>query len=390
MVLPRSLASFGVLVLRFDQVVVISSGLNLRATFDSVDATASSSSANAVDLFESRSLEGVDLPTCYKEMVATAKHDVMTKEGYYYFSDVMSNQWFSDNKIYSFDELSYDMKYSFTTLACKCSNYGGDKDCCQGHRASLDISGADGQEVTQEQTDNLNDICTLTYRSIGPGRMNPAPAEMPVTKPTLKPSNPFHPIVTPPTPAPLPVNPGGLGPGGAIGIALSAAAVLALLLYLISGRKDDEEKEDENLEDIVADDLRKVDVRADLDKDAPDRVDSPDGTKSMTNSVLSEQSTIVTAANAIILPGMDSQEDESEIFTDDGQPSEIPSDTSSLSRCVRDVVLDELDDTASFMLNCRILCFTHKIPYDPFIFQLQSRGVILEPSSGIASRETNR
>lgn len=269
-------------------------------------------------------------------MVSVAnKHNIMTKDAFYYFADIMSNQWFSDNGVYSYDELSYDMKFAFVTLACECHSLGGAENCCQAHRASLDVDGADGQEVSQEQTDYLVDICTTTSETIGPDRTNPTPAELPTTAPP-SPSPPKpDPIVDTPTAAPVPSPSGGLSIGGSIGIAMGAAAVLAMLLFLLAGRKSGEEKEDENLDDIEADDLRKVDVNADLDSDAPGRSESPDGTKSMTtNSVMSGgNSTIVTSSNATMLPGMDDSDNGNEVFTD-GHPNEIPSASSSISRYV--------------------------------------------------------
>lgn len=330
--LPRSFATAASLLLAFGQSVAASSSSSLRHTL--------TTDIDHIHSDEGRHLE-VDLTACYEDMVSVAnKHNIMTKDAFYYFADIMSNQWFSDNGVFSYDELTYDMKFAFVTLACECHSLGGPENCCQAHRASLDVDGANGQEVSQEQTDYLVDICTTTSETIGPDRTNPTPAELPTTAPPTPSTAPVappkpDPIVDTPTAAPVPSPSGGLSIGGSIGIAMGAAAVLALLLLLLAGRKGGEEKEDENLDDIEADDLRKVDVNADLDSDAPGRSDSPDGTKSMTtNSVMSGgNSTIVTSSNANMLPGMDDSENENELFTD-GHPNEIPSASSSISRYV--------------------------------------------------------
>lgn len=350
----RSVASAAAILLAFDKSVAASGGLNLRrASYSAVGAAASSSVADVLDISAGRSLEGVDLTECYADLVSAADGgDILTKDTYFWFTDIMSNQWFTDNGIYNYNDLSYDMKFAFVTLSCECHNLGGGEDCCQNHRAHLDVDGAAGQDVSQAQTDFLNDICSLTHSTIGPDRTNPTPGDLPTTAqptppaptsptqppaPTPSPTKHVDPIITPPTPAPRPVGPpGGVGVGGAIGMALAASAVLALLVFLVAGRKDGEETEEENLDDIEADDMMKVDANAE-DTDAPDSdgsPGSPDGTKSMTNSVFSEQSTIVTASNANMLPGMEDSENESSIYVADEEELgfEIPSDASSLSR----------------------------------------------------------
>eukprot|EP00984_Skeletonema_dohrnii_P035762 scaffold35914_cov144-Skeletonema_dohrnii-CCMP3373.AAC.1 len=164
-------------------------------------------------------------------MVSVAdEQNILTKDAYFFFADIMSNQWFSDNDIYSYTELPYDMKFAFVTLACECRNLGGAENCCQNHRASLNVDGADGQDVSEAQTDYLNDICSLTYSTIGSDRINPKPGEMPTTAqptppaptqppaPTPSPTKKVDPIITPPTPPPRPDYPSdGMGAGGIAG-----------------------------------------------------------------------------------------------------------------------------------------------------------------------------
>lgn len=350
---PLSVASAAAILLTFfDQSVVASSGLThlRRASYANIDAAESSSSADvAQSLSASRSLRGdVDLTQCYKDMVATAnERNIMTKDAYFLFADIMSNQWFSDNGIDSYTDLGYDMKFAFVTLACECRKLGGGEDCCENHRASLNVEGADGQEVSQAQTDYLNDICSLTYATIGSDRINPSPGEMPTTAqptapsptqppvPTTSPTKKVDPIITPPTPPPAPEYPsGGWGPGAVAGVSLAAAAVLTLIVFLIGGRSAEEENEEENLDDIEADDMMKVDVNAAVGDDAPNDGGSPDETKSMTTA-FSNESTIATAVNVSntnLLPGMEDSENEEGDGENAKQPHEIPEDLSSLSR----------------------------------------------------------
>jgi len=345
---PLSVASAVAILLTFDQSVVASSHLNhLRhASSANIDVADSSSSADVVQyLSASRSLRAdVDLTQCYKDMVTAAGElNILTKDAYHLFADIMSNQWFSDNGITTYTELPFDMKFAFVTLACECRNLGGGENCCENERASLNVEGADGQEVSQAQTDYLNDICSLTYSTIGSDRINPHPGEMPTTAqpttapptpptqppaPTSSPTKKVDPIITPPTPAPAPEFPsGGLSPGAVAGVSLAAAAVLTLIVFLIGGRKEEEENEEENLEDIEADDMMKVNVNAAVGDDAPNDGGSPDETKSMTTA-FSNQSTIATGVNVM---------EDSENETGDGekanQPHEIPGDLSSLSSC---------------------------------------------------------
>ncbi|KAK1732754.1 hypothetical protein QTG54_016557 [Skeletonema marinoi] len=338
---PLSVTSTVAILLTFNQSVIASSGLNLRRA----------SSANV----GARSLRGdVDLTQCYQDIVSVAdEQNILTKDAYLLLADIMSNQWFSDNGIDSYTELPYDMKFAFVTLACECRNMGGAENCCQNHRASLNVDGADGQDVSQAQTDYLNDICSLTYSTIGSDRINPKPGEMPTTAqptppaptqppaPTPSPTKKVDPIITPPTPPPRPDYPsGGMGAGGIAGVSLAAAAVLTLIVFLIGGRKEEEQNEEEKLEDIEADDMLKVDANADVGDDAPDSDGSPDGTKSMT-TVFSEQSTIATGvnvaavavANTNMLPGIEDSENETDDEENIDQPHEIPGDLSSLSSC---------------------------------------------------------
>lgn len=358
---PLSVASASAVavLINFDQNVVASRGLNLRrASSANIDTAESSSSVDAVDISASRALRAdVDLTQCYKDMVSVAdKRNILTKDAYFFFSDIMSNQWFSDNDIYGYTDLPFDMKFAFITLACQCKNLGGGENCCQNDRAQLNVDGANGKEVSQAQTDYLNDICSLTYSTIGSDRLNPSAGDMPTTaQPTAQP--PPAPSPSPPPTSQLTATPpptekvginlpkssdpsDGLGPGGIAGVALAAAALLTLILFLIGRRKEEELKNEENLDDIEANDNMKVDVNADLDDDAPDKDDSPDGTKSMT-TVFSNQSTIATAVNVSntninILPVVEDSENEIDDGDNTDQPHEIPGDLSSLSRYVMD------------------------------------------------------
>ncbi len=354
-----SVASAVAVLLHLDQSVVASRGLNLRrASSANIDTTESSSSFDVVGISANRTLRSdVDLTQCYKDMVSVAdERDMLTKDAYFFFGDILSNQWFSDSGIKGYADLPFDMRFAFVTLACQCKNLGGGEDCCQGDNAELNVDGANGQEVSQAQKDYLNDICSLTFSTIGSDRLNPSAGDMPTTaQPTTQP--PVAPSPSPPpttqqtaTPPPtekvainLPTDPtsGGLGPGGIAGVSLAAAALLTLVLFLIGRRKEEEVKDEENLNDIEADDNMKVDVNADLDEHAPDDKDgSPDGTKSMT-TVFSNQSTIATAVNVSstninILPAVKDSENEIDVGDHTDQPDEIPGDLSSLSRYVMD------------------------------------------------------
>jgi len=370
---PLSVASAVAVLLNFDHCVAASRALNLRrASSPNIDTADSSSSDGVVDISASRSLRAdVDLAQCYERMAFVAdERDILTKDAYFYFSDIMSNQWFSENDIFSYIALPYDMKFAFVTLACQCKHLGGGKDCCLNERAELNVDGAKGQDVSQAQTEYLNDICSLTYATIGSDRINPSPGDMPTTAQPTQPTTaqptqpttaqPTQPLIAP-SPSPPPTEPptttpppsekvdiklpndpdypsGGLGPGGIAGVSLAAAAVLTLILFLIGGRKEEEARDDENLDDIEADDRMKVDVNADLGDDAPDKDGSPDGTKSMT-TVFSTQSTIATAlnvSNTNILPVVEDSENEMDVGENTDQPHEIPGDLSSLSRYVMD------------------------------------------------------
>ncbi len=354
-----SVASAVAVLLNFDQSVAASRGLNLRrATSTNIDTAESSSSVDVVDISTSRALRAdVDLTQCYKDMVSVAdENDMLTKDAYFFFGDIMSNQWFSDSGIKGYTDLPFDMKFAFVTLACQCKSLGGGEDCCQGDNAELNVDGANGQEVSQAQRDYLNDICSLTFSTIGLDRLNPTAGDMPTTaQPTTQPPpapSPSPPPTTQQTATPPPTEkvainlpadpsvPGGIGPGGIAGVSLAAAALLTLILFLIGRRKEEEMKHEENLDDIEADDNMKVDVNADFDEHAPDKEGSPDGTKSMT-TVFSNQSTIATAVNVSntnvsILPAVEDPENEMDDGYNTNQPHEIPGDLSSLSRYVMD------------------------------------------------------
>ena len=124
---PLSVASASAVavLINFDQNVVASRGLNLRrASSANIDTAESSSSVDAVDISASRALRAdVDLTQCYKDMVSVAdERDMLTKDAYFFFGDIMSNQWFSDNGIKDYTDLPFDMRFAFVTLACQCKN----------------------------------------------------------------------------------------------------------------------------------------------------------------------------------------------------------------------------------------------------------------------------
>ena len=412
--IPRSVASVAAVLPTITQLMVIASTrtpLHLQHK----------SSINDSVLYDApvdRSLEvGVDLTQCYKDINSVAAAgNILTKEEYFEFADIMSNKWFSDNDIFSYSVLPYDLKFAFVTLSCECHTMGGGDDCCENGHARLNVEGADGQDVSQAQAKYLNDICKLTFSTIGAERINQRPEEKPTpAQPAQSSVSTSQPLPTPPLPSrpeedepaivsliptqlavstsqtsptvpstataseedepvivpliptqssvstsqtsptvpstateedeivpliptqssvstsqpsptppptteeeeeekevdepaifpliptPLPNTPrrnDRISPAGMTCMALGVAALLSLMTFLLCGRSKEEKQavEEENVDDIEANDKMKVDVDANPEKDAPDSDGSPDGTKSMTNSIFSAQSTLATTA----------------------------------------------------------------------------------------------
>ena len=139
---PLSVASAVAILLTLvdqSQRVVASSGLNnLRHASSAKIEDEKSSSADVVQsLFASRSLRAdVDLTQCYADMVVVADEaNTMTSDAYFFFVDIMSNQWFSGNGIQSYFFLPSELRSAFEDLACM-------RDCAN----EINVEGANGQE----------------------------------------------------------------------------------------------------------------------------------------------------------------------------------------------------------------------------------------------------
>lgn len=309
--------------------------------------------------------ETVTIPSgCLNLLAASANRNrQLKKANYFVFTDGMSNGYYTFNNVTSYGDLPLPNKFGFVTLSCQCHQMGGRDNCCQGDRAKLDVTGIDVPEsLSTPMQHYINDICSVTADAIGDNVMPPS-GELPTTvrpttsvPPTSSPSvsiwpsdSPTNyptrsPIVgtresTPPTPiepnvpeiggpvsgksnAPTPTEPNvpeiggpvsgkpdgsrsgdGLNGGAWAGIAIAGAFILTLMLYVMTERKPDEERqlalaEEEDLDhmsrtdggkELVSRELLAITTNGEMElaSDRPPRVESPDATNSLTSSDVS-------------------------------------------------------------------------------------------------------
>jgi len=126
------------------------------------------------------------------------------KDGYFAFTDSMSNGWYTANDMTSYSDLPPENKYAYVTLTCRCKDHGGRDNCCQGNRAKIDTAGMeDPDEMSPEMRLYVNDICELTDEAIGENRLSVAPTSSPATSaPTIAPTDSVSPTRSPSTSSP--------------------------------------------------------------------------------------------------------------------------------------------------------------------------------------------
>jgi len=157
-----------------------SSPRQLRASSQAGVSASTSSEDSIPDITTKRSLQ-YDTTTvqitldCLNLLAATANEDgKLGKENYFFFTDGMSNGYYSFNDMSSYSYLPMTNKLGFVTLACQCRALGGSDDCCVGDRAALDVSGIDDPgSMPKEMQVFLGDICSTTSRSIGDNKLPP-------------------------------------------------------------------------------------------------------------------------------------------------------------------------------------------------------------------------
>jgi len=215
---------------------------------------------------------------CYTIMDSTAVNDRIEKDGYVEFLNLLAYGYLSDNGITTYDELSFALKYAWTTLTCQCTAMGGKQNCCQADRANLFVAGSDGELVSEEQVNFLNDICKTAIDTLGQeGMVNPAPGELPVPPapaPVPVPS-PEPPIDGEEIEQELPAKPTpevdeGLTAGAIIGMAVGIPilAIILLLATLFLCRDRDYKPKDGEVEDEELKNVEKEDAIADEEDSA--------------------------------------------------------------------------------------------------------------------------
>ncbi len=257
----------------------------------------SSGSGDIPDISATRMLSSLtedEKERCYAIMDSTAVNDKIEKDGYVEFLNLLAYGYLSDNGIITYDELSWALKYAWTTLTCQCTTMGGKPNCCQADRANLFVEGSDGKPVSEAQVNFLNDICKTAIDTLGQeGMVNPSPGELPVppapapivpepVAPEPAPVEPSEPVAPAPVPVPppeppidgeeieqeLPAKPTpevdeGLTAGAIIGMAvgLPILAILLLLATLFLCRDRDYSPKDGEVED---EELKDVEKEADI------------------------------------------------------------------------------------------------------------------------------
>lgn len=136
----------------------------------------------------------VDIPqNCLNLLAASANNnDIIKKEGYYVFTNGMSNEYYSFNDMTSYSQLPYQNKFGFVTLSCMCKQNGGARNCCQGNRAHLDVSGIDvaNPHLMEEKMQYyIADICKTTLDAIGDDKILPETGEMETREETDSPTS---------------------------------------------------------------------------------------------------------------------------------------------------------------------------------------------------------
>lgn len=319
-----------------------------------------SNSADIPTLAEARRLQEIMgevrvSQQCLNTLAAAAdKNGNVGTDGYFVFSDGLSNGYFSANKMRTYDDLPVENKFAFVTLACQCEYFGGAANCCQGARAKLPVGGLDPEDPSSmnEQLQNyVTDICATTLSAIGEENILPPPAEAVPEPPTAGPIPSLSPttsaveVIEPPGVGPINIDKsGGLSGGAIAGIVIASAAVLSLIIYAAASKKNKKHQTDENdadkdLEEMEATQIKKeleaIDVNGDLNSDAPPRQESPDTTTansfsdatstdgSMSTNRINNSSSDYYAKNNL-LPG---DPDEESIITEDDHPSFFSSGT---------------------------------------------------------------
>lgn len=257
----------------------------------------SSGSEDIPDISATRMLSSLtedEKERCYAIMDSTAVNDRIEQDGYVEFLNLLAYGYLSDNGITEYDELSWALKYAWTTLTCQCTAMGGKPNCCQADRANLSVAGSDGEPVSDEQVNFLNDICKTAIDTLGQeGMVNPTPGELPVPPAPApivpEPSEPVAPAPVPVAPAPVPVPPidgeelkqelpakpapevdEGLTAGAIIGMAvgLPILAIILLLATLFLCRDRDYKPKDGEVEDEELKNVEKEDAIADEEDSA--------------------------------------------------------------------------------------------------------------------------
>lgn len=259
----------------------------------------SSGSEDIPDISATRMLSSLtedEKERCYTIMDSTAVNDRIEKDGYVEFLNLLAYGYLADNGITTYDELSFALKYAWTTLTCQCTAMGGKPNCCQADRANLFVEGADGELVSEEQVNFLNDICKTAIDTLGQeGMTNPAPGELPVPPapapivpaPVVPQPAPVEPSEPVPVPSPeppidgeeieqeLPAKPTpevdeGLTAGSIIGMAVGIPilAIILLLATLFLCRDKDYKPKDGEVEDEELKNVEKEDAIADEEDSA--------------------------------------------------------------------------------------------------------------------------
>lgn len=251
----------------------------------------SSGSEDIPDISATRMLSSLtedEKERCYTIMDSTAVNDRIEKDGYVEFLNLLAYGYLADNGITTYDELSFALKYAWTTLTCQCTAMGGKPNCCQADRANLFVEGSGGEPVSEAQVNFLNDICKTAIDTLGQeGMTNPAPGELPVPPapapivpapvpvPQPAPVEPSEPVPSPEPPIdgeeieqelpakPTPEVDKGLTAGSIIGMAVGIPilAIVLLLAALFLCRDKDYKPKDGEVED---EELKNVEKEADI------------------------------------------------------------------------------------------------------------------------------
>ena len=112
-------------------------------------------------------LTRTELDSCYAVMNSTAVDDIIDKDGYVEFLDLLSSGYLTENNITSYDDLTQKLKVAWNKLTCQCVQMGRGADCCQADQAMLSVEGADGEQVSEAQVRFLNDVCKTSITTLG-------------------------------------------------------------------------------------------------------------------------------------------------------------------------------------------------------------------------------